>query len=333
MRRPLLSVVMPVRDAEATLPEAVESVLAERAVDLELVVVDDGSRDGGPHWLARRARGEPRLRLLGSDARGVAAALQAGLEAAQGEFVARMDADDVCLPGRFTASLARFEQEPGLDLVAVQVEPWPPPVTGLGLRRYVAWQNGLRSPAEHTRERFVEAPVCHPAVTFRTETVRRLGGYRSGPFPEDYELWLRMLRAGCRFAKVPRMLLRWRHQPQRTTFTDPRCAPERLVQLKARFLVPWLGSGRWALWGAGPSGKRLARAMEALGRPPDRVVDVAPARQGRRLRGLPVEAPETLDPRREKVVVAVGLPSARRLVRRALVGLGYREPLDAVFAA
>ncbi len=333
MRRPLLSVVMPVRDAEATLPEAVESVLFEQGVDLELVVVDDGSSDGGPRWLARRGQGEPRLRLLRSGGRGVAAALQTGLAAAEGEFVARMDADDVCLAGRFAASLERFEQEPALDLVAVQVEPWPPPVTGLGLRRYVAWQNGLRSPDEHARERFVEAPVCHPAVTFRTETVRRLGGYREGPFPEDYELWLRMLQAGCRFAKVPRVLLRWRHQPRRTTFTDPRCAPERLVRLKARFLVAWLGRARWTLWGAGPSGKRLARAMEALGRAPDRVVDVAPGRQGRRLRGLPVEAPETLDPSRERVVVAVGLPSARRLVRRALRELGYREPLDAVFAA
>ena len=333
MSRPLLSVLMPLREAEPTLPEAVESVLAQREVDLELLAVDDGSRDGGPRWLRARARGEPRLRVLQSAGRGIAAALRTGLGAARGRFVARMDADDVSLPGRFAASLERFEREPALDLVAVQVAPWPPPAAGLGLYRYVSWQNGLLEPADHLRERFVEAPVCHPAVVFRADTVRRLGGYRAGPFPEDYELWLRMLGAGCRFAKVPRVLLRWRHGPRRATFTDPRCAPERLLQLKARYLAAWLGGRRWVLWGAGRTGKRLGRAMAALGRGPARVVDVAAGGRRRLLGRLAVEPPGTLEPRRECVVVAVGLPSARPLIRATLASLGFREPEDALFAA
>ena len=95
---PLVSVVLAARDAEATIDEAVASVLRQSVEQLELVVVDDGSVDLTGDRLA--AISDPRLRVLRNETPlGLGGALNVGLDAAQGGFVARMDADDVALPG------------------------------------------------------------------------------------------------------------------------------------------------------------------------------------------------------------------------------------------
>ncbi len=333
MRRPLLSVLLPYRDAASTLPQAVDSLLMERDIDLEVLAIDDGSHDGGAEWVRRRATSDPRLRPMVNHGRGLARALETVRREARGRFIGRMDADDVSLPGRLRASIERLLQEPSLALVAVQVAATPPAAATLGLLRYVAWQNGLLEPEEHLRERFVEAPVCHPAVVMRRDALERVGGYRDGPFPEDYELWLRMLSAGLRFAKVPRILLHWRHVANRATFRDPRCSPSAIRHLKAAHLARWIGARRWVMWGAGPTGRKLADALAARGRRPDRFVDVAAERSRHEVRGLPVRSPASLRPGRECVVVAVGLPSVRPLIRKTLRDIGFQEPLDAIFAA
>src|SRR5690606_4095913 len=98
-----------------------------------------------------------------------------------------------------------------------------------GLHRYVAWQNGLLTPAEHHRDRFVEATVCHPSVVLRRAALDAVGGYADPPWPEDWDLWLRLHAAGWGIAKVPRVLFRWQHRPRRLTFASPRYAPDRLV--------------------------------------------------------------------------------------------------------
>ncbi len=333
MPRPLLSVLLPYRDAVATLPRAVDDLLAERDVDLEVLAVDDGSRDGGPAWIRRRAQSDRRLRPLSSGGRGLVAALEAARCEARGPLIGRMDADDRSLPGRLRASVERLLMEPTLALAAVQIAIAPAREATLGLLRYAAWQNGLSSPEDHWRDRFVEAPVCHPAVVMRAEALARAGGYRPGPFPEDYDLWLRMLSLGMRFAKVPRVLLHWRVGPGRTTFRDPRCAPPAILRLKAAHLARWLRGRRWVVWGAGPTGRKLAAALAARGLRPERFVDVAADPSRHSVRGLPVTPPESLRPGRECVVVAVGLPSVRPLLRATLRDMGFREPHDALFAA
>ncbi|MFN8641041.1 MAG: glycosyltransferase family A protein [Candidatus Binatia bacterium] len=93
---PAISVIMPTRDRAHYLREAIDSVLAQRRADLELLVVDDGSTDATPAVLAAVA--DPRLRCLRQGARGIGAAMNTGLRAARGGYVARLDSDDVWHP-------------------------------------------------------------------------------------------------------------------------------------------------------------------------------------------------------------------------------------------
>ena len=117
--RPLVSVVMPFRDASGTVEEAVASILSQEGVALELVAVDDGSRDDGAERMRALGAGDARVVLVQGEGKGIAAALTRGLAVARGDVVARMDADDVALPGRLARQVEALAAEVGSTLTPV----------------------------------------------------------------------------------------------------------------------------------------------------------------------------------------------------------------------
>ena len=110
-----VSVVMPVRDGERFVAEAIGSVLGQTVSDLELIVVDDGSTDSTPALLAGVA--DPRVRVLTQPPSGLAPALNAGCAEAAAPVIARMDADDVALPDRLEWQLAFLDAHPDVALL------------------------------------------------------------------------------------------------------------------------------------------------------------------------------------------------------------------------
>jgi glycosyltransferase involved in cell wall biosynthesis len=331
---PAISVLLPYRDVEATIDEAIAGVLAERDVPLELVAIDDGSRDASAARVAEWARRDARvLATANRGTPGIVGALATGLAAANASAIARMDGDDVSLPGRLSAQLAALGRDERIAAVGTRVEAFPDPQGGM--LRYLEWQNGLVTPEDHARDLFVESPLCHPSVALRRSALEAVGGWRDLDWPEDYDLWLRLDAAGHHLAKVPEVLLRWRQRADRLTFSDPRYSLERQRALKAAFLAPRLrDTGRAIVcWGAGPTGRRLARALEREGISVARWIDIDPRKIGRRARGAPIEAASSLDRSRDYVVVAVGSGAAREEVRHHLRAARWRDPDDFVCAS
>ncbi len=328
-----LSVLLPARNAARTVGAALRSVLRQTRPPDEVVVVDDGSVDATASVVkstARRAGAFERVRIVRTDGVGIARALQLGLEACRGAWVARMDADDVSLPRRFAAQL-EMAARTGADLVATRVSLWGWPAVGAGMARHVAWSNRLVTSRQLSAGLFVDSPVVHPSVLFRRRTVLEAGGYRDGPFPEDYDLWLRLHLRGARMVKVPRVLLRWRDHPARLTRTDPRYAPEAFRTLKVEALRRGFASGgRVQIWGAGRDGKAWLRPLGERGIEVVRYFDVSPRRIGGRVAGrVPVVSWREVDRHRGvPLLVAVGALGARDLIRGQLDALGWREGTD-----
>ncbi len=344
----VISVLLPVRNAAATLAEAIESVLLDRDEALELVVVDDRSTDGSAAIAARFAARDRRVLCVsaepaagegehdGEGGVGVARALTCGLAVARGEFIGRMDADDVSLADRFPRERRLLEEDPRLGAVGVKVEAFGAARVGEGLAAYLAWQNSLVSSRQHADAMFVESPLCHPSVLVRRAALDAVGGWRDGPFAEDYDLWLRLDAAGFALAKVDATLFRWRHREERMTFRDPRCSAAAMLALRARGLAARLSrqKSEFVIWGAGRTGRRLARALEAYEVLPRAFVDIDPRKLGRQARGLTIEAPEAvLASRLPFVVVAVGARGARDIVRSRLIARGRTEGVDFLCAA
>lgn len=334
---PRVSVLLPVRDAQATLPACLASLAAQTLSDHEVLALDDGSRDASGDLLDAAARHDPRLRVVHSEPRGLVVALNAGLALARAELVARMDADDVALPSRLELQASTLARDPSLDVlgsrVAVLGDPGRP---NPGMRAYLAWQNQLLDHATISRDLLVESPLVHPSVMLRSAALRALGGYRETGGPEDYDLWLRGHAAGWRFAKRPEMLLLWRDRPDRLTRVDPRYAPARFRAMKLQALLrgPLAGERPVVLWGAGPIGKGWARALSAAGRRVAAFVEVDPGRIGRRLHGAPVvEASGATAFPGALHLAAVGQPGARERIRGAAHALGLLEGRDLLAVA
>ncbi len=327
-----MSVVLPVRDGAAALGPALDSTLASRGVELEVVCVDDGSRDETPDLLARAAARDPRLRVLRRDPRGISAALNDGIAAARAPLVARMDADDEMHPERLAAQVALLDARPDLALVGCGVEPFREGGLAAGWRIYADWVNALATPESIEREAFVECPVPHPTWMFRRDAIVTLGGYRDVSWPEDLDLFYRLLEARLRAGKVARVLHRWRDHDARLSRRDPRYAREAFAAAKAHFLPRIHGLREVVVWGAGKTGRRFARLLAAEGVAVRAFLDVRPARAGARWRGIPMLAPADLAAGAAEwrasgipVLGAVASRGARAEIRAALCAAGLAE--------
>ncbi|XZG70804.1 glycosyltransferase family 2 protein [Chitinibacteraceae bacterium HSL-7] len=187
MRSPRISVLLPVYNGARYLEAALSSVFAQSCSDFELIVIDDGSTDETPLLLARVK--DPRLSVIRQDNRGIVAALNAGLAAARGSYLARMDADDEILPQRLATQLRFLEGHPDVVVCGMQVE------------RFGAATGRIALPASDAacRARLLFGSCfVHPAVMMRGDVVRTHSvRYRADAlYAEDYRMWLDLAGLG-----------------------------------------------------------------------------------------------------------------------------------------
>ncbi len=335
-RVPLVSVVLPVRDEAAHLPESIDSLVRQTMSDFEVLAVDDGSSDESAGILRRWAEADERVRVLTRGRQGLVASLELARLHARGRFLARMDADDVAHPERLQHQLALMREQPELTGCGCMVRYVPRSRIRGGALRYERWLNGLVTPSQIERDLFVECPLAHPTFFLDASAVAAVGGYRDKGWPEDYDLILRLWEAGARFAKVPRVLLDWRERPERLSRVHPSYAHEAFQRLKIDVLGRTLLRGRRGVvvWGAGPTGKAFARGLSECGVAILGFVDLDPRKIGQRIRGAAVWPPhEVKEPGDAFAVAAVAQPGAREHVRTALHAKGWREGEDFVAVA
>jgi glycosyltransferase involved in cell wall biosynthesis len=330
---------MPVRDAAATLAAALDSVLNQTFTGWELIAANDGSTDASGVVLEEFARRDPRIRTLHSPPRGIVHALNDACAAARAPLIARMDADDRMLPQRLERQLRFLESHPEVGVVSSLVRFGGDATRQAGYAAHVAWMNSLLDSREMELRRFVEAPVAHPSVLFRRELLHVHGGYRSGDFPEDYELWLRWMEAGVRFAKLNEKLLVWNDPPQRLSRRDARYRTEAFYRLKCHYLARWLRTHvvetrRLWLWGAGRITRQRFAGLDREGAPVEGYIDVDPKKLGRQRDGRPVVGPRELPPAACSFIIAgVATRGARDLITAELQRQGRGEGSDFLLAA
>jgi glycosyltransferase involved in cell wall biosynthesis len=203
---PIVSVVVPVYNAAPFLRTAIASVLAQTFRDFELIAVDDGSTDASKSLLDEIAAGDSRVRVISRPNTGIVGALNDGLAAARGEFIARMDADDLALPARFETQLAWLRAHPecvalGTDIIYTDPEGdllirHRPALEHDGIVDQLLAGNG--------------GALIHPTVIFRRAAVQQAGGYRQQfNWIEDLDLFLRLSEIG-RLANLPEVFLHYR---------------------------------------------------------------------------------------------------------------------------
>lgn len=200
---PLVSVVMPVHNAEQHLREAIDSILMQTFANLELLVIDDGSTDSS--LKIAQSYIDNRVHVIDGPHQGIVAALNRGLVEARGDYVARMDADDIATPQRLMRQLAYMESHSDAAIVG-------------------SWADVIDADGKYTGQRLMPPTqgkqlylalcaknvMIHGSIMTRRDAVLAVGGYRMGIAPaEDYDLWLRLAALGA-VANIAEPLYKWR---------------------------------------------------------------------------------------------------------------------------
>lgn len=186
-RAPRVSVVLPVRNGAPLVAETLASLLSQSMRDIEVVVIDDGSTDDTPRVLDS-ITDERLVRLRHSRSRGIAPALNAGLDAARAPLVARLDHDDIAHPDRLRSQSRVFTERTSTGVVFTACDVIDEAGTRTGVRIPPLHQAGLMLALLFSN------CVTHSSAMYRRELVTAAGGYRTDRFPaEDYDLWLRLM--------------------------------------------------------------------------------------------------------------------------------------------
>jgi len=311
---PTISVLLPVRDAGAWLAPSLASLRRQTFADFEVIAIDDGSTDGSGDALERAAARDRRLRVVHTTARGLPAALNTALGLARGRLIARHDADDLSHRRRFELQHAHLETHPRTTALGTRLRLFPAGAIGPGMRRWEAWHNALLDHDAMARDALIDSPLAHGTAVVSRAALERIGGWRERGWPEDVDLWLRLIGDGARLAKLPVTLYAWRRHRGSATHRDPRYTRDRYDALRVDALErgPLRGARSVTVVGVGAS---LARWQGLL--------------SGRGWRTEPVAAgrpsPAAVRRMTTPVVLVFGAPPARERWRQALATAGVDE--------
>lgn len=197
---PVLSVILPVFNAKQFVEHAVVSILQQSYSNFELIIIDDGSFDGTTDILKRLSSQNARIVLFVRENRGLVASLNEGIRMAQGEFIARMDADDFALPQRFADQIAYLHRT-GYDLCGTAVQCFG--------KSELVWRYPS-TPAEVEVQLLFDSPYAHPSTMCKASLYKTLGYRNVFAGAEDYDLWQRAWQLGAKGANLPEVLLRYR---------------------------------------------------------------------------------------------------------------------------
>ena len=203
----ILSVVIPTNVYDDLLLAAVDSILRQNISAHEIIIVANGqNRKLVYEKLKKKYISENKIKLLETGISGISYSLNLGVDVAQGEYVARMDADDLSLPNRFEAQLKELENNPEVSLIG----------TNISLINNGTVIGRTFLPNSDKKIRFqlrFKNPIAHPSVIFRKNLVKEVGGYSNSYRCEDYELWLRLCRhKKTKFCNLEDTLVLYNHK-------------------------------------------------------------------------------------------------------------------------
>ena len=207
---PLISIILPVYNAQDYLYEAINSIISQTFTNFELLAINDGSTDGSINIL--KSFQDKRIRILNNDSNlGLIYSLNRGIHEAKGEFIARMDADDIADPNRLKIQLNYLFQHPDTIVVGTNMELINESGNSIGFREYPERHSDIIATLMN------HSPFCHPSVMFKKSVVLEVGGYREAfKACEDYDLWLRLRDKG-QFANIQENLLKYRIHSEQVT--------------------------------------------------------------------------------------------------------------------
>lgn len=232
---PKISLIMSVYNGEDYLEEAIDSVLSQSFTDWELIIINDCSTDKTPEILSKYQALDERVKVHTNEVNlRLPSSLNKALSLAKGKYIARMDADDICLVDRLEKQFAFMEANPSVSLSSC---------------RFMTTKNGVvasggcggRSDFQSIKALLlVTNPILHPGIIARADVIKELGYDKNFTCTEDMELWTRFVMSGYKIEILPEYLMIYRLHDKQITGTTLERQHKEVVTIQKRYLASLL---------------------------------------------------------------------------------------------
>lgn len=213
MKKNLISILLPVYNAEKFLPETLDSLIRQTNKNFEVIAVNDGSTDDSLKILEAYAARDSRIVVINQENQGLVKTLNLAAKQASGEYLARIDADDVALDRRLELQLAAIRENSSRVLIAGGFDV-------MNEDGEILYHDAIPTdPQDILIAMYSRNPIAHGSILMRRSAFEKVGGYSEDCGPtEDYELWTRLSTVGDIFA-LSQTIFRWRVNPTGITST------------------------------------------------------------------------------------------------------------------
>ena len=258
-----VSIITPVKNGAQFLVECLDSIVNQTYQNWELLIVNDNSSDGTQSILEDYTKQDNRIIVLQNKGVGIIDALQTGYAKSTGEFITRMDADDIMTPNKLELLVGKLIENGKGYLATGFVKYFSETELGQGYFNYQEWLNGLSQTESNFNDIYKECVIPSPCWMVTREDFEASGGFNSKLYPEDYELTFRFYKQGLKVTTVKEIIHHWRDYATRTSRTDSNYADNYFIQLKLNYFLEldYDNSRELELWGAGKKGKKVARFL------------------------------------------------------------------------
>ena len=333
MNESLISVLMPVYNAEPFLRECLDSILAQSEQDWELWAINDFSTDNSREILQQYTQKDSRINVLQNNRKGIIGALRLAYQKANGTLITRMDADDL-MPNTKLATLKGLLQKHGKGHVATgKVHYFPEAIIGDGYRRYQDWLNRINLEGTTYREIYKECVIASPCWMVWRSDLDQCGAFESNQYPEDYDLVFRFYKNQLKVLCANETMHLWRDHGDRASRNDEHYANNSYFKLKVPYFLKLDHEPNRPLviWGAGKKGKHLARLLSEANQDFHWVCD-NPNKIGRTIYNIPVSGLDHLDRiPNAQIIVAVSNPEEQGKMEQLFIKEGQKKGKDYFF--
>lgn len=264
MPQPLVSILIPFKNTAHFLFECLQSIQNQTYSNWELMIVDDHSTDDSFKIVEGFSKKDDRIQLIKNNGTGIIDALRFALERSKGDYVTRMDSDDIMTPNRLEVLLNGL-LEHGKQHVAIgMVSYFSDDGIGDGYARYETWLNKLTNTGNNFSEIYKECVIPSPCWMTHRDTLMICDAFNPNRYPEDYDLAFRFYKHNIQCIPCHKVLHHWRDYSTRTSRTHEHYAQNYFLDLKLHYFLELDYDPKRTLtvWGAGFKGKRIAILLQ-----------------------------------------------------------------------
>ena len=263
MDTPLVSILIPFKNTAQFLTECLDSILKQAYTNWEVLAVNDHSSDESLKIVQEFAEKDSRIQVFPNSGAGIIEALRTAYSKSQGNFITRMDSDDIMTPNKLEVMASSLLNTGKGHLAVGQVKYFSDRGISNGYERYEAWLNQLTQSGSNYSEIYKECVIPSPCWMVYREDLDKCDAFEPDRYPEDYDLTFRFYEKGLQCIPCNELLHYWRDYDTRTSRTSEHYAQNYFLDIKLHYFLKlnYNTNRPLVIWGAGTKGKTIAQYL------------------------------------------------------------------------